>query len=147
MTIAILGGTGPQGQGLALRFARSGVAVALGSRDAERARAIAEDLNAKLTEAGGSFTPITGTDNVKAAQSAGRMVMLAVPFAAHDATLEEVRAALDGKILVDVVVPLEQGNPRGYGPPRKARPPRQPRSCWARGSRSWVLCTTFPRTR
>ncbi|MCK9549259.1 NADPH-dependent F420 reductase [Aquamicrobium sp.] len=117
MTIAILGGTGPQGQGLALRFARSGVAVALGSRDAERARAIAEDLNAKLTEAGGSFTAITGTDNVNAAQSAERMVMLAVPFAAHGATLEEVRAALDGKILVDVVVPLEQGNPRGYGPP------------------------------
>jgi predicted dinucleotide-binding enzyme len=60
MTIAIIGGTGPQGKGLALRFARAGIPVALGSRDRDRAAEVAADLAVKL---GGGAAPIQGHDN------------------------------------------------------------------------------------
>ncbi len=117
MTIAILGGTGPQGQGLALRFARAGVKVVLGSRDAARAIEIASQLNEKLLDAGSTFVPVAGVDNLAAAQAADRIVMLAVPYAAHHDTIEAIRPGLAGKLLVDIVVPLAQGNPRAYAPP------------------------------
>ena len=109
MTIAILGGTGPQGKGLALRFAAAGVDVVLGSRDAERAAEIATELNQQIPGATGI---ITGTDNEGAVAAAERMVILAVPYAAHNATLEAIRNQLSGKILVDIVVPLKQGDPK-----------------------------------
>lgn len=109
MTIAILGGTGPQGKGLALRFAAAGVDVVLGSRDAERAAEISAELNQQIPGATGI---ITGTDNDAAVAAADRMVILAVPYAAHDATLEAIRDQLSGKILVDIVVPLKQGDPK-----------------------------------
>ncbi|MFB9127853.1 NADPH-dependent F420 reductase [Paraburkholderia dipogonis] len=116
MTIAILGGTGPQGQGLAKRFAIAGVPVALGSRDAERAAQIAEELNASLA-ACGSFTPIRGLSNEDAVTQADRIVVLAVPYSAHDTTLRAVSGRLHDKILVDIVVPLAPGNPRAVEMP------------------------------
>lgn len=116
MKIAILGGTGPQGQGLALRFARAGVSVMLGSRDAARAREIAKELNAKL-EVMSAATPILGGDNVMAAQFAQRHVLLAVPYSAHDDTIRAIKDLLPGKILVDIVVPLAPGNPRAVAMP------------------------------
>lgn len=79
MTIAILGGTGPQGQGLALRFARAGVPVALGSRDAARAAEIAGELSAKIEGAA-----IMGHDNAGAVAAADEMVILAVPWSGHN---------------------------------------------------------------
>lgn len=88
MTIAILGGTGPQGQGLALRFARAGIPVALGSRDGKRGAQIAEELNGKL---GSVVAKITGTTNEAAIEMAHEMVLLAVPFSAHNATLENIK--------------------------------------------------------
>lgn len=117
MKIAILGGTGPQGQGLALRFALAGVAVVLGSREGARAADIAAALNERLSAAGRDHAAIEGTDNASAVEAAGRIVLLAVPYAAHDATIEAVRPGLAGRILVDIVVPLAQGNPRAYAPP------------------------------
>lgn len=118
MKIAILGGTGPQGQGLALRFARAGVSVTIGSRDGARAAEIAATLNATLSGAGnGDHVAIEGKDNLAAVEAAERLVMLAVPYAAHDETIEAVRSRLSGRILVDIVVPLAQGNPRAYAPP------------------------------
>nr|WP_206734385.1 NAD(P)-binding domain-containing protein [Bradyrhizobium zhanjiangense] len=75
-TIAIPGGTGPQGQGLAIPFAIAGVSVALGSREGDRAAAIAEELNKKLE--GRSAAPIRGYDNVGAINAAERFVLLAV---------------------------------------------------------------------
>jgi NADPH-dependent F420 reductase len=117
MKIAILGGTGPQGVGLALRFARSGVAVILGSREAGRGAEIANELNVKLGDTYKDFVPISGSDNLSAASAAERFVILAVPFEAHDATIDAIRSALTNKILIDVVVPLAAGNPRLYGPP------------------------------
>ncbi|MEM9851830.1 MAG: NAD(P)-binding domain-containing protein, partial [Pseudomonadota bacterium] len=88
MTIAILGGTGPQGQGLALRFARAGVPVVLGSRDGERAAEIAADLGEKLPPDAAS---ITGTENGAAVEAAAEMVILAVPWAGHNATVEAIK--------------------------------------------------------
>ena len=117
MTIAILGGTGPQGQGLAMRFALAGIGVVLGSRDAARASEIAQELNDKLKETGRDFVAVEGSDNAAATQAAERMVMLAVPYSAHDATLNDIKASLGGKILIDIVVPLAEGNPRKFDPP------------------------------
>jgi hypothetical protein len=109
MTIAIIGGTGPQGQGLALRFARSGVSVALGSRDATRAAEISQELIAKLPK--GSAT-IAGLGNSDAVVAADDFVIFAVPWSAHNATLETIKAGLENKILVDIVVPLAEGDPK-----------------------------------
>ena len=105
--IAIIGGTGPQGQGLALRFARAGQRVALGSRDGARATEIVAELNAKLGTA-----LIEGFDNARAVAAADEMVVLAVPFSAHNATLEGLKSGLEGKILVDIVVPLSPKDPK-----------------------------------
>ena len=105
--IAIIGGTGPQGQGLALRFARAGQRVALGSRDGARATEIVAELNAKLGTA-----LIEGFDNEGAVAAADEMVILAVPFSAHNATLAALKPLLTGKILVDIVVPLSPNDPK-----------------------------------
>lgn len=109
MTIAILGGTGPQGRGLALRFARAGVAVALGSRDAARASEVATELAEK---AGEGAAAITGHNNEDAVAAADEIVILSVPWSGHNATLEALKPSLAGKILVDIVVPLAEGDPK-----------------------------------
>ena len=116
MKIAILGGTGPQGQGLALRFAKAGVAVALGSRDGVRGAAIAAELNQKLAEYPGA-AQIDGCENADAVRAADQIVMLAVPYAGHDAALEQLKPYLSGKILVDLVVPLAPNNPKAVAMP------------------------------
>jgi 8-hydroxy-5-deazaflavin:NADPH oxidoreductase len=99
-TIAVLGGTGHEGRGLAMRWAAAGHPVIIGSRDAERARAAAEAL---MGQAAGSS--ITGTDNRTAAERCD-IAVLTVPYAAHRETPDGVRNALRHKILVDVTVPL-----------------------------------------
>lgn len=109
MTLAILGGTGPQGQGLALRFAQAGINVAIGSRNPERATEIAENLSSKLS-AGSSN--INGYNNETAIQKADEMVILAVPWSGHNSTLQGLKNQLTGKILVDIVVPLKDGDPK-----------------------------------
>jgi len=109
MKIAIIGGTGPQGQGLALRFARAGIEVALGSRDAERSAGIAAELMQKLPA---DAAEISGLGNVEATRAADQMVICAVPWSAHNATLTTLKPHLAGKILVDIVVPLAEGDPK-----------------------------------
>ena len=109
MTVAIVGGTGPQGQGLALRFASVGVPIALGSRTAVRAIEMAETLMSRALP--GSAT-ITGYDNEAAIAAADEMVILAVPWSAHNALLVSLKEALAGKILIDIAVPLKDGDPR-----------------------------------
>jgi 8-hydroxy-5-deazaflavin:NADPH oxidoreductase len=106
-TIAILGGTGQMGGALALRWAAAGWTVIIGSREAARAEAAARAIRAKVPQAS-----VTGAD-LCAAAAAAAIVVLAVPYPAHRATLEAVREAVQGKILVDVTVPL--------APPRVAR--------------------------
>lgn len=114
MKIAILGGTGPQGKGLALRFAAAGVDVVIGSRNGDRASEIATELNQQLNT---QTAHISGTDNITAVHAADEMVILAVPYAAHDATLNAIKSALIGKILVDIVVPLAEGDPKSVAMP------------------------------
>jgi NADPH-dependent F420 reductase len=99
-TIAVIGGTGKEGSGLALRWAHAGRRVLIGSRSAERAGEAAATINAKL---GGERA--VGMDNQSAAQG-GEIVVLTVPYAAQLDTLRGIKAALPGKILVDVTVPL-----------------------------------------
>lgn len=94
-SIAILGGTGDLGSGLAKRWIAAGYSVVIGSRSAEKAQAFAKEL-------GGNAR---GDDNVGAAKSAD-IVVLAVPFGSHEATLLEVKDVVQGKIVVDAAVPL-----------------------------------------
>ena len=108
MRIAMLGGTGDEGLGLAMRFAAAGETVIIGSRSAERAQAAAELVRAAVEGAG-----VTGAENAEAAASAD-LVFLAVPYSAQRPTLEPLRETLAGKLVVTVVVPLEfgKGGPR-----------------------------------
>jgi NADPH-dependent F420 reductase len=101
LTIAVLGGTGKEGSGLALRWASSGYKVLIGSRDAQRGADKAVELNKLL---GGDY--ISGMSNEDAAAQA-HIVVLSVPYDAHHYTLESVKSNLDGKILVDVSVPIK----------------------------------------
>lgn len=101
LTIAVLGGTGKEGSGLAMRWALNGYKVIIGSRDAERARQRVAELNAEL---GGEY--LTGMENSDAARAAN-LVVLSVPYRAHKATLDGVKDYLAGKILVDLTVPLQ----------------------------------------
>jgi NADPH-dependent F420 reductase len=99
-TIAVLGGAGKEGSGLALRWANAGHKVIIGSRSAERATEAAQEINETIGRDGAS-----GAANLAAAEAA-QIVVLAVPFSAQRALAEEVRGALAGKILIDVTVPL-----------------------------------------
>ncbi len=98
--IAVIGGTGKEGSGLAMRWARAGYEVILGSRDAAKGARVAEALNAQA-----GVTTIRGTDNVTAARE-GDVVVLTVPYSAHKAILADIKEAVQGKVLVDVTVPL-----------------------------------------
>lgn len=100
-TIAVLGGTGKEGGGLALRWARAGHKVIVGSRTAERAEETARSMRETL----GAAADVTGATNADAAANAD-IIVLSVPFAAQQSAVEEVAEALDGKILIDVTVPL-----------------------------------------
>ncbi len=101
LAIAILGGTGKEGKGLAYRWAKAGYRVLIGSRSSEKAVTAASEIMQLLEGA----SSVVGTTNLEAAQQA-EMVVLTVPYSAHRATLEHVKEALKDKILVDVTVPL-----------------------------------------
>lgn len=98
--LAVLGGTGAQGMGLALRFAQAGESVVLGSRSAERARAALDRLRAVVPDADAS-----AAENREAAERA-ETVLLAIPFDGLIEFLDADGAALAGKTLIDVIVPL-----------------------------------------
>jgi len=100
-TIAVIGGTGNQGPGLALRWAKSGYQVIIGSRQAEKAASVADDLNQRLGQ-----NIIQGLSNEAAVQAAD-ICVLTVPYKAQEPTLTSLREALQGKILVNVSVPLQ----------------------------------------
>jgi NADPH-dependent F420 reductase len=104
LTVGVLGGTGAQGRGLALRWAASGLNVVLGSRDGERAEQAAANLNSELSSVAGAAT-VRGLANREAAATAD-VVLVAVPYDAHDKTLADLVEALDGKIVIDCVNPL-----------------------------------------
>jgi NADPH-dependent F420 reductase len=105
LTLGILGGTGKEGQGLAYRWAQAGYPVLIGSRQEDKARAAADDLNRRL-----------GSEVVKGMQNEGAaaacdIAVLTVPYAAQRALLEAVAPHLKGKVLVDVTAPLGSPDP------------------------------------
>jgi hypothetical protein len=99
-TIAIIGGTGDLGSGLAGRWSAAGYPVLLGSRAKDKAVAAAQEMSTE------NSALITGDDNLGAAKAAD-IVVIAVPYSNHDAILNELKPALAGKIVVDAVVPLK----------------------------------------
>ena len=101
-TIAILGGTGDLGTGLARRWSEAGYAVIIGSRTQDKAAAAAADLKAVMAERGVGSISVEAMENLDAARAAD-LVALTVPFSHQASTLDYVRDALDGKILIDVL--------------------------------------------
>ena len=100
--VSILGGTGPEGSGLAYRWARAGEHIIIGSRDAQRAAEAAQQLKARI----GAAANVEGADNA-AAVAKGDIVVLTVPFAGHAALLKSLKTAWKpGAIVIDTTVPL-----------------------------------------
>jgi len=106
MRIAVVGGTGKEGLGLGLGWARAGQEVLIGSRVLERALRAAEGINAAVGR-----PAATGMLNRDAA-TAGEIVVLTVPYDAHAGTIQDIREAVRGKVLVDVTVPVDPEKPR-----------------------------------
>jgi 8-hydroxy-5-deazaflavin:NADPH oxidoreductase len=100
-TIAILGGTGKEGKGLAFRWAQAGHTVIIGSRTPEKALTAVDEVKALI----GKPLAIKGTDNTSAAREA-EIVVLTVPFSFHKDMLQAVKEDVQGKIFIDVTVPL-----------------------------------------
>ncbi|MFF7213801.1 NADPH-dependent F420 reductase [Streptomyces sp. NPDC008238] len=109
-TIAVVGGTGPQGKGLALRFARAGHRVVVGSRSAERA----EDAAVLIRHRAGTTVDVRGLDN-HAAVAAADVVLLAVPWAGHGELVADLAAELAGKLVISCVNPLGFDRQGPYG--------------------------------
>jgi NADPH-dependent F420 reductase len=104
-SVAIVGGTGSLGGGLALRLGAPGVKVIIGSRDAQKALNAVETLRPKL-RAG----ELVGTTNQEAVKQ-GQFVVIAVPYEGHEQIIQDLKGQLAGKILIDAVVPLKKGRP------------------------------------
>jgi 8-hydroxy-5-deazaflavin:NADPH oxidoreductase len=111
MNIAILGGTGKEGSGLAMRWALVGHAIIIGSRDAARAHDKAIELRERTKK-----LTIVGKDNVEAA-ALGDIVVVALPAVGLGATLPPARQACRGKVVISTVVSLTFGGPRLFTPP------------------------------
>jgi NADPH-dependent F420 reductase len=111
--VALIGGTGKLGPGLAMRFARAGVPVLIGSRDAEKGVAAAAATSDKLRAADIDFAPIEGCDNVWAA-TRGRVAVVTVPYEGQAALLPSLAESLRGKVVVSTAVPLRFAE--GAGP-------------------------------
>ena len=107
LTVGVLGGTGPQGRGLTVRLAAAGQRMVLGSRDADRAADVARDVASRASSvaAHGVEVSVAGGTNVDVADACD-LVIVAVPFSGHAATLTELAAPLAGKVVVDCVVPM-----------------------------------------
>ncbi len=102
--LAVIGGTGKEGKGLALRWASAGYEIIIGSRDAGRAATTANELNVALGKSN-----VSGLGNADAARVAD-IVVVSVPYEAHAATLDMIAEGAQGKILIDVTAPLDPEN-------------------------------------
>lgn len=114
-TIAILGGTGKEGPGLAMRWASAGYPIIIGSRQTEKAQTTADDINSKL-----GIQTVRGMQNGEAARTADLSVLTVVQEA-HQAALESLCSDLQGKILVDATARVDFRDPRPPAPPSAAR--------------------------
>ncbi len=112
--IAVLGGTGNEGPGLAMRWANAGYKIIIGSRQKEKADATATELNQKL-----GIETITGMQNTDAARAAD-ISILTVVASAHQPALESLKEVLQGKILVDATARLSFPDLKPPAPPSAA---------------------------
>jgi NADPH-dependent F420 reductase len=108
-TIAVIGGTGPQGKGLGYRFAKAGHDIVIGSRSEERAVPVAEEIAARAVTGA-----VSGASNADAAKSAD-VVLLAVPYDGHDELVESLAEQLAGKVVISCVNPLGFDKQGPYG--------------------------------
>ena len=115
LTVAVLGGTGQEGPGLAMRWALAGYPIIIGSRQAEKAEKTAGELNAEL-----GIGSIRGLQNNEAARQADISV-LTVVFTAHKAAIESLIGDINGKILVDATARVDFRDPKPPPPPSAAR--------------------------
>ncbi|MEV7323031.1 NADPH-dependent F420 reductase [Streptomyces sp. NPDC093970] len=109
-TIAVVGGTGPQGKGLALHFARAGHKVVIGSRSAGRAEEAAAEIRARA----GSAVDVLGLDN-RGAVEAAEAVLIVVPWNGHEELVADLAPALAGKLVISCVNPLGFDRRGAYG--------------------------------
>lgn len=107
--IAVIGGTGPQGKGLAYRFARHGHSVVLGSRSAQRAESAAAEIRERVPEA-----EVSGAENADAVAAAD-VVLLSVPYDGHDELVDDLAPVLEGKTVISCVNPLGFDKQGPYG--------------------------------
>lgn len=105
LVVGVLGGTGPQGRGLAVRLAAAGQRVLLGSRDGDRAAEVATQVAERASTAGGLEASVQGGGNADVAGAAD-LVIVAVPYAGHADTIRELAEPLAGKVVVNCVVPM-----------------------------------------
>jgi NADPH-dependent F420 reductase len=105
LVVGVLGGTGPQGRGLAVRLAAAGQRILLGSRDGDRASGAAAQVAERARAAAAGEVSVQGGGNEDVAGAAD-LVIVAVPFAGHAATLSALATPLAGKVVVDCVVPM-----------------------------------------
>ncbi|MEZ4287834.1 MAG: NADPH-dependent F420 reductase [Polyangiales bacterium] len=110
MKIGIVGGTGREGQGLAIRWAKAGHDVMIGSRDATRGAEKATEFNKEFG------VSLKGGDNAQACAH-GEVILVAVPYAAHASTFESIRGDVRDKIVIDITVPLKPPNVRSVNLP------------------------------
>ena len=128
MIVGILGGTGKEGAALALRLAKAGYTIVLGSRD--KARAV--DKASEVAEASGGN--VTGGSNAEAAERA-EIAIVAVPFAGHRQLLEELKTSLASKTVIDTVVPLDFKAAHTYAPPSEGSAAEEARAVLGAGSK------------
>jgi len=114
MTVGIIGGTGPQGQGLAMRFAVAGVPIFIGSREKNKSEEIVAEINKKLPS--GSAL-IEGGTNQEAINRSTEIIIFAVPWEAHNYLLNDLKDQIGKKTLVDIVVPLSKNDPKKVSMP------------------------------
>ncbi|RMF16135.1 MAG: NADPH-dependent F420 reductase, partial [Candidatus Dadabacteria bacterium] len=110
MKIGIIGGTGAEARGIALRWAKAGHDVTIGSRDRARGEAKAQELSEQFG------VTLKGSDNAGCVEGA-EVVLLSIPYAGHRETLESLKDALQGKILIDITVPLKPPKVRSVNLP------------------------------
>lgn len=113
--VAILGGTGKEGPGLAMRWANAGYTILIGSRQAEKAQATAQEINQTL-----GIQTVQGYENAAAARQA-QICVLTVVQSAHQEALSGLKEALQGKILVDATARVDFRDPKPPTPPAAAR--------------------------
>jgi len=114
MTVGIIGGTGPQGQGLAMRFAVAGVPIFIGSREKNKSEQIVAEINKKMPT--GSAI-IEGGTNQEAINRSTEIIIFAVPWEAHNYLLNDLKDQIGKKTLVDIVVPLSKNDPKKVSMP------------------------------